>query len=208
MEEVLDVYEQPYNSLEPVLCFDESSKQLIGEVRLPTPPQPGQVARHDSEYQRNGTANLFMCFEPLAGWRHVTVTDRRTRQDFAHQIRWLLDTVYPHVHCLHLVLDNLNTHSAASLYETFPPAEANRLLKRLRFHFTPKHGSWLNMAEIEFSVLSRLALDQRIPTVSDLIRIIGCLEATRNAKHASVNWRFTTPDARIKLARLYPLIPD
>jgi hypothetical protein len=206
MEEVLDVYEQPYNPLEPVLCFDESSKQLIGEVHLPTFPQPGQVARQDSEYQRNGTANLFMCFEPLVGWRHVIVTERRTRQDFAHQIRWLLDTVYPHVHRLHLVLDNLNTHSAASLYETFPPAEASRLLKRLRFHFTPKHGSWLNMAEIEFSVLSRLALDQRIPTLSDLIRIIACLEATRNAKHASVNWRFTTPDARIKLARLYPSI--
>lgn len=208
MEEVLDMYEQPYNPLEPVICFDESSQQLIDEVRWPTCPQPGQVARQDSEYRRNGTANRFMCFEPLAAWRHITVTDRRTRQDFAHQIRWLLDSVYPHAVCIHLVLDNLNTHSAVSLYETFLPAEANRLLKRLRFHFTPKHGSWLNMAEIEFSVLSRLALDQRIPTFSRLIDIIGLFEATRNAKRASVNWRFTTPDARIKLARLYPLIPD
>ncbi len=207
MEEVLDLYEQPYNPLEPVICFDEISKQIIEELLLPTLHQPGQVARQDSEYQRNGTANLFMCFEPLAGWRHVTVTDRRTRQDFAHQIRWLLDTVYPHTVCLHLVLDNLNTHSAVSLYETFPPAEANRLLKRLHFHYTPKHGSWLNMAEIEFSVLSRLALNQRIPTLSALTHIIGCLEATRNAKHASLNWRFTTSDARIKLARLYPSIP-
>ena len=207
MENVLDSYEQPYNPLEPVVCFDESSKQLIAEVRLPSRPQPGQAARHDSEYQRNGTANLFMCFEPLAGWRHVTITDRRTRQDFAHQMRFLVDTVYPHATCIHLVLDNLNTHSAASLYETFSAAEANRLLKRLSFHFTPKHGSWLNMAEIEFSVLSRLALDQRIPTLSALNRIIGCWEAQRNAKGASVNWRFTTADARIKLARLYPVIP-
>jgi hypothetical protein len=208
MEQVLDVYERPYNPLQPVVCFDESSKQLIDEVRSPTLPQPGQAARQDSEYQRNGTANLFMVFEPLASWRHITVTDRRTRQDFAHQIRFLVDTVYPQATCIHLVLDNLNTHAPASLYETFPPAEANRLLKRLTFHFTPKHASWLNMAEIEFSVLSRLALDQRIPSVSDLIRIIGRFEANRNAKAASVNWRFTTADARIKLARLYPSIPD
>ena len=145
MEDVLDVYEQPYNGLEPVVCFDESSKQLIAEVRAPSGPQPGQAVRQDSEYQRNGTANLFMVFEPLTGWRHITVTDRRTRQDFAHQIRFLVDTVYPDARCIHLVLDNLNTHSAVSLYETFPPAEAKRLLKRLRFHYTPKHGSWLNM---------------------------------------------------------------
>lgn len=208
MENVLDVYEQPYNPLEPVVCFDESSKQLIADVRPSSLPQPGQVARQDSEYQRNGTANLFMCFEPLAAWRHITVTDHRTRQDFAHQIRFLVDTVYPQASCIHLVLDNLNTHSAASLYDTFSPAEANRLLKRLSFHYTPKHGSWLNMAEIEFSVLSRLALDQRIPTISDLIRIVARFEADRNAKAASVNWRFTTADARIKLARLYPSIPD
>lgn len=206
MENVLDVYEQPYNPLEPVVCFDESSKQLINEVRPPMPPQPGQAARQDTEYQRNGVANLFMGFEPLAGWRHVTVTDRRTKQDFAHQMRWLVDTIYPHATCIHLVLDNLNTHAAASLYETFPPAEANRLLKHLCFHFTPKHGSWLNMAEIEFSVLSRLALDQRIPTISELVCVIAHHETTRNAKGASVNWRFTTADARIKLARLYPAI--
>ena len=206
MENVLDLYEQPYHQLEPVVCFDESSKQLIDEVRPRSLPQPGQAARQDSEYQRNGTANLFMCFEPLAGWRHVTLTDCRTRQDFARQMRWLVEVVYPHATCIHLVLDNLNTHSAISLYETFPPAEANRILKRLHFHFTPKHGSWLNMAEIEFSVLSRLALDQRIPTLSALNRIIGCWEATRNAQGASVNWRFTTADARIKLARLYPSI--
>lgn len=208
MENVLDLYEQPYNPLEPVVCFDESSKQLIDDVRSPTFPQPAQVARQDTEYQRNGTANLFICFEPLAGWRHVTLTDRRTRQDFANQMRFLVDTIYPHATRIHLVLDNLNTHSAASLYETFSPQEANRLLKRLSFHFTPNHGSWLNMAEIEFSVLSRLALDQRIPSFSELQRIIGCWEAHRNAKGASVNWRFTTPDARLKLPRLYPLIPD
>ena len=207
MEQVLDVYERPYNALEPVVCFDESSKQLIDEVRSPTLPQPGQAARQDSEYQRNGTANLFMVFEPLASWRHITVTDRRTRIDFAHQIRFLLDSVYPQASCIHLVLDNLNTHAPSSLYSAFPPAEANRLLKRLTFHYTPKHASWLNMAEIEFSVLSRLTLDQRIPSVSDLIRIIGRFEADRNAKAASVNWRFTTADARIKLARLYPSIP-
>jgi transposase len=207
MENVLDVYERPYNPLEPVVCFDESTKQLIADVRTPVPMQPGQVARQDSEYQRNGTANLFMYFEPLRGWRHVTLSDRRTRQDFAHQIRFLVDTVYPHATCIHLVLDNLNTHSLASLYETFSPAEANRLSRRLTFHFTPKHGSWLNMAEIEFSVLSRLALDQRIPTLSTLNRIVGCWEASRNAKGASVNWRFTAQDARIKLARLYPSIP-
>ena len=200
MENVLDVYEQPYNPLEPVVCFDESTRQLIDDVRTLLPTQPGQVARQVAEYQRNGTANLFMCFEPLRGWRHVTLTEHHTRQDFAHQIRLLVDTVYPHATCIHLVLDNLNTHALASLYETFSPAEANRLSKRLAFHFTPRHGSWLNMTEVEFSVLSRLALDQRIPTLSALQRIIGCWEATRNTKGASVNWRFTA-QARPSQAR-------
>jgi hypothetical protein len=206
MEEVLELYEQPYKPDEPVVCFDETSKQLIQEVRLPTPTAPGQVAHQDFEYQRNGVMNLFMFFEPLAAWRHVQATEHRTSQDFARCMLWLVDTVYPKARCIHLVLDNLNIHSPASLYLTFPPAEARRILARLRFHHTPKHGSWLNMAEIELGVLSRLALDQRIPDLTHLNRIIWHYEANRNKKHATVNWQFTTADARIKLRRLYPSI--
>lgn len=206
MEEVLDLYEQPYNPAEPVVGVDETSKQLIQEVRLPTPAAPGQVAHQDYEYQRNGTRNLFMFFEPLAAWRHIQVTEHRTSQDFAHAMRWLVDTVYPNARCIHLVLDNLNIHSPAALYETFQPAEARRILARLRFHHTPKHGSWLNMAEIELSVLARLALDQRIPDPTRLNRIIWHYEANRNQQAATVHWQFTTADARIKLRRLYPSI--
>jgi len=206
MEDVLDVYEQPYNAAEPVVCFDETSKQLIQEVRLPTPAAPGQVAKEAYEYQRNGTRNLFMFFEPLAAWRHIRATDHRTSQDFAHCMQWLVDNVYPHARCIHLVLDNLNIHSPAALYETFQPSVARRILARLRFHHTPKHGSWLNMAEIELGVLARLALDQRIPDPTRLNRIIWHYEANRNKKRATVNWQFTTADARIKLRRLYPSI--
>jgi hypothetical protein len=206
MEEVLDLYEQPYNAAEPVVCFDETSKQLIQEVRAPTPAAPGQAAHQDFEYQRNGTRNLFMFFEPLAAWRHIQATEHRTCQDFARCMQWLVDNVYPQACCIHLVLDNLNIHSPASLYETFQPAEARRILARLRFHYTPKHGSWLNMAEIELGVLSRMALDQRIPDPTHLNRIIWHYEANRNKKRATVNWQFTTPDARIKLRRLYPSI--
>lgn len=208
MEEVLDLYEQPYNPAEPVVCFDETSKQLIEDVRLPVPAAPGQAARQDYAYQRNGTRNLFMFFEPLASWRHVHSTEHRTRTDFAHCMRWLVDCAYPKAQCIHLVLDNLNTHCAAALYETFQPPEANRILRRLRFHHTPKHASWLNMAEIELSVFSRLALHQRIASPTQLNRIIWLFEADRNKKAASVNWQFTSPDARIKLRRLYPSIPD
>jgi hypothetical protein len=206
MEDVLELYEQPYNPDEPVVCFDETSKQLIEEVCLPTPTAPGRPARQDYAYVRNGVRNLFMFFEPLASWRHIQATEHRTSQDFAHWMQWLVETMYPNAKCIHLVLDNLNTHTAAALYETFSPATARRLLSRLRFHYTPKHGSWLNMAEIELSVLSRLALNQRIPTATKLNQIIWNYEALRNKKGASVNWQFTTADARIKLRRLYPSI--
>lgn len=206
MEDVLDVYERPYTAQEPVVCFDETSKQLIAEVHAPTPPVPGRVAKQDYEYKRNGTRNLFMFFEPLRAWRHIQPTLRRTSQDFAHCMQWLVDQVYPRAACIHLVLDNLNTHSAAALYETFKPAEARRILMRLRFHYTPKHGSWLNMAEIEFSVLSRLVLKERIPDAAQLSRSIWLYEAERNNKRTTVNWQFTTADARIKLRHLYPSI--
>jgi len=206
MEEVLDVYEQPYNAQEPVVCFDETSKQLIQEVRLPTAVAPGQVAKQDFEYQRNGTRNVFMFFEPLAAWRHVYTTQQRTAQDFAHAMRWLVESVYPNARCIHLVLDNLNTHCAAALYQTFAPAQARRILSRLRFHYTPKHGSWLNMAEIELSVLARGPLNQRIPNPTQLDLAIWRFEAQRNKKQAAVNWHFTTANARIKLRHLYPSI--
>lgn len=204
MEEVLDCYEQPYNPKEPVVCFDETSKQLIGETRLPIPMQPGQVQRYDYEYERRGTRNLFLFFEPLANWRHVAVTHRRTRYDFADQMRRLVDDFYPQADCIHLVLDNLNTHTAAALYETFTPDEARRILRRIRFHYTPKHASWLNMAEIEFSVFSRTCLQQRIPDEESLKRHVTALELERNTKQATVDWQFTCDDARIKLKRLYP----
>jgi len=206
MEEVLDVYEQPYQVDEPVVCFDETSKQLIQEVRAPVPTAPGYIAKQDFEYQRNGTRNLFMFFEPLAGWRHVQTTAQRTAQDFAQAMRWLVDTKYPQARCIHLILDNLNTHCAASLYQTFEPAVARHILSRLRFHYTPKHGSWLNMAEIELSVLSRGPLKDRIGNPTQLNLAIWRFEAQRNKKQASVNWQFTTADARIKLRHLYPSV--
>jgi len=204
MEDVLDCYEQAYNPNEPVVCFDETSKQLIAETRLPIPMQPGQVQRYDYEYERCGTRNLFLFFEPLANWRHITVTQRRTREDFAHQMRLLVDEFYPQADCIHLVLDNLNTHTAAALYDTFEPDEARRILRRIRFHYTPKHASWLNMAEIEFSVFSRTCLQQRIPDEASLKRHVAALELERNNKQATVDWQFTCDDARVKLKRLYP----
>ena len=163
MEDVLDLYAEPYDPKRPVVCFDETSTQLLAETRAPMPPRPGRPQRQDYEYRREGTRNLFLACEPLAGWRQVAVTQRRTMQDFAHQMRWLVDEAYPEVPVVRVVLDNLNTHRTASLYETFPAVEARRIAKRLEFHHTPKHGSWLNMAEIEFSVLSRSCLRQRIP---------------------------------------------
>jgi hypothetical protein len=203
MEHILDLYAMPYDPKRPKVCFDESSKQLIAETRTALPARPGQVRRYDYEYQRNGTRNLFLFFEPLTGWRHVEVTERRTDQDFAHQMRWLVDTAYPDTECIDVIMDNLNTHKPASLYETFPPAEANRILKRLAFHFTPKHGSWLNMAECEFSVFLR-KLGSHVPDEATLKRKVTAIENSRNQSKATVHWHFTSHDARFRLAHLYP----
>ena len=204
MEDVLDLYAEPYDSQRPVVCFDETSTQLIGESRTPLPARPGRPERFDYEYRRNGTRNLFMLCEPLGGWRHVAVTDQRTMVDFARQMRWLADQAYPDAQQIRVVLDNLNTHRPASLYETFTPAEARRILKRLEFHYTPKHGSWLNMAEIELSVLSRQCLGRRIGDEATLQREVAALEQQRNDARATIQWRFTTTAARTTLHRLYP----
>ena len=204
MEDVLDLYAEPYDPKRPVVCFDETSTQLLAETRAPMPPRPGRPQRQDYEYRREGTRNLFLACEPLAGWRQVAVTQRRTMQDFAHQMRWLVDEAYPEVPVVRVVLDNLNTHRTASLYETFPAVEARRIAKRLEFHYTPKHGSWLNMAEIEFSVLSRSCLRQRIPDQETLGREVQALVRERNAARSIINWRFNTQNARTKLHRLYP----
>jgi hypothetical protein len=204
MEDVLDVYHRPYDPQRPVVCMDECSKQLIGEVREPLPPKPGQVAKYDNEYERMGTANVFMAVEPLAGKRTVQVTDRRTRVDWAGFIRMLLVTMYPEVAKVVLVMDNLNTHSIASLYEAFDPQTARSLAERLEIHHTPKHGSWLNMAETELSVLSRQCLDRRIDSKQKMEKEIADWEQNRNEACTRINWRFTTADARIKLKRLYP----
>ena len=204
MEAILDLYELPYDPDHPMVCFDEASKQLIAEKRIPLPAKPGQVERYDYEYERNGTRNLFMFFEPLANYRHVEVTERRTKQDFAHCMRWLVDERHPAAETVRVVMDNLNTHTSGALYEAFEPAEANRILKRLEFHYTPKHASWLNMAEIEFSVFERQCLKVRIPDAETLKQEVRGLEEERNTKQATVNWQFTSVDARIKLKRLYP----
>jgi hypothetical protein len=208
MEDVLDLYEEPYDGKRPKVNFDETSKQLIEEVRSPLSAKPGQVERCDYEYQRNGTRNLFMICEPQAAWRHIEVTEQRTMQDFAHQMKWLVDEKYPEAEVIRIVMDNLNTHKAASLYEAFEPGEARRNLRKLEFHFTPKHGSWLNMAEIELSVLSRQCLDRRIPDEATLKHEVKAYEDRRNAAKATINWRFTSGDARLKLHRLYPSISD
>jgi len=208
MEDVLDLYEEPYDPQRPVVCFDETSKQLVAEKKSLIPAKPGRLERFDYEYQRNGTRNLFLFLEPQGGWRHIAVTERRTMQDFAHQMRWLVDEAYPEAEVVRLVLDNLNTHRPASLYETFPPAEARRVLQRLELHYTPKHGSWLNMAEMELSVFSRECLDRRIPHADTLKGEIQALEAERNNTHARVNWRFTAQDARSKLSHLYPSVSN
>jgi len=204
MEDVLDLYEEPYDEKRPKVCFDETSKQLIEETRVPLGAKPGKVERYDYEYSRNGVRNLFMFCEPQDGWRHVTVTDRRTMQDFAQQMKWLVDEKYPSAAVIRVVMDNLNTHKAASLYERFAPEEARRILKKLEFHYTPKHGSWLNMAEIELSVLSRQCLARRIPDEETLKREVKAYEARRNEARATIDWQFTTRDARVKLHRLYP----
>jgi len=207
MEDILDLYELPYDPAHPVVCFDETSKQLVQETRAPVPAKPGQVARYDYEYRRNGVRNLFLFFEPLAGWRQVQVTERRTSQDFAQAMKWLVDEAYPQAQRIRVVLDNLNTHKPAALYEAFPPEEARRLVKRLGFHYTPKHGSWLNMAEIEWSVFSRKCLRKRIPNEETLTTEISALAEERNRCHTTVHWQFTTEDARIRLRRLYPSCP-
>ena len=204
MEDVLELYHEPYDPLRPVVCFDEGTKQLIGETRVPLPMQPGQPQRYDYEYERHGTCNLFMFFEPLTGWRHVAVTDQRTMIDYAHCLKELVDVHYPHAEVIRVVQDNLNTHKFASLYEAFEAAEARRILERLEFHFTPKHGSWLNMAEIELNVLNSQCLDRRIAEKVFLSTEVAAWELNRNRHSSTVNWQFTTADARIKLRKLYP----
>lgn len=204
MEDVLDLYAEPYDSQYPVVCFDESPYQLVSEARQPVLAAPGQPVRYDYEYRREGTCNLFMFVQPLGGWRHVKVTDRRTAQDFAQCMKDLVDSHFPQATLITVVLDNLNTHTPAALYDTFTPAEARRLLQKLDFCYTPKHGSWLNMAEIEFAVLSTQCLNRRIPDQATVRRRVGAWEASRNAQKATINWRFTTGKARRKLRRLYP----
>jgi DDE superfamily endonuclease len=206
MEDVLDLYAEPYDSKRPKVNFDETSKQLIADTRQPLPAKPGEVERYDFEYKRNGTRNLFLFCEPQAGWRHIVVTEQRTMHDFAAQMKWLVDEGYPDADRIRLVLDNLNTHKIASLYETFAPEEARRIAKKLEFHYTPKHGSWLNMAEIELSVLQRQCLDRRLADEETLKREVQTYEARRNALKATIEWRFTVTDARVKLPRLYPSI--
>ena len=204
MEDVLEVYHLPYDPRYPVVCMDESSKQLIGEVREPVACAPGRVARMDDEYVRNGVAEIFMEVEPLSGKRHVAITERRTRKDWAQQIKEMLDERYPDAVKVRLVMDNLNTNSIASLYEAFDPKEARRLAERLDIHYTPKHGSWLNMAEIELSVLKGQCLGRRIDTMENMKTEVIAWEQDRNNSLKKINWQFTTSDARVKLTRLYP----
>jgi hypothetical protein len=206
MEDVLDVYKRPFNLKRPMVCLDETSKQLIGETRIPVPAFPGQLSRYDYEYKRNGVANLFMIFEPLIGKRRVKVTERRTKTDWAYCVREMVDQTYPDAEQIVLVMDNLNTHNKSSLYEAFEPAEAKRVADKLEIHYTPKHGSWLDMAEIELGILGRQCLSRRIENMKQLKKEVSAWEKTRNIKKARVDWQFTTADARIKLKKLYPSI--
>jgi hypothetical protein len=206
MEDVLDVYHRPYDERRPLVCLDEASKQLVGETATPIPAAPGRPERVDYEYVRNGTTSLFMVAEPLLGWRAVKVTGRRTAKDFAEVVRWLVEDVHAEAEKVVLVMDNLNTHKLSSLYEAFPPEQARRIVRKLEVHHTPKHGSWLNVAEIELSALSRQCLDRRIETRGELERQVAAWEEARNEEGVGVRWRFTTADARIKLRRLYPTI--
>jgi hypothetical protein len=205
LEDVLEVYHRPYDEKRPLVALDEASKQLVGEVVQPLPAEPGQPERFDYEYVRNGTANLFMISEPLLGWRAVQVT-RRTAKDFAEVLRWLVEDIHPDADKVVLVMDNLNTHKAASLYEAFPAEQARRIAERLEIHHTPKHGSWLNVAEIELSVLARQCLDRRIASAEELRGEVGAWQEERNERGVEIKWRFTTADARIKLRRLYPTL--
>jgi len=207
MEDVLDLYAEPYKPWQPVVCFDERPCQLLADTLDPLPRKPGRARRVDYEYERRGVCNTFMLFQPLAGWRTVKVTQRRTKQDFAHVMHELVDVHFPHAEKIRVVLDNLNTHSLAALYEAFPPAQARRLVSKLEFHYTPKHASWLNMAEIEFSVMVGQCLKRRIPDQSSLTTELAAYTASRNAAKATVHWQFDSQQARTKLSRLYPLLP-
>ena len=206
MEDVLDTYAKPYDAGRPVVCVDEGGKQLIGAVREPLPVRPGSPAKQDCEYEREGMANLFMAFEPLAGRRHVEVTERKTSIDFAQFLKIVSDEHYPQAEKIVLVCDNLNTHSPAALYEAFEPDQAHRLAQRFEWHYTPKHGSWLNMAEMELSVVARQCLDRRIPDMATLRKEVEAWQAQRNQAVVKVEWQFTTADARVKLKKLYPTI--
>lgn len=208
MEDILDLYQQPYDPKRPLVGMDETSKQLIEETRSRIPAQGGRVERYDYEYERNGVSSIFIFFDPLGGWRHVKVSDRRTKADWAKCMQELVDIHYPQAELIRVVLDNLNTHNPAALYEVFEPAEARRILSKLEFHYTPTHGSWLNIAEIELSVLSRQCLDRRIPNKDQLSSEIAAWEDSRNSSGMKVDWRFTTADARIKLKHLYPSIKE
>lgn len=205
MEDVLDLYEEEYDPHYPTVCLDEKPVVLHADVQPPVPVEPGQPERLDYEYERKGTRNLFVMVEPLVGWRHVEVTAQRTMQDYAQVVRWLVDEVYPQAEYIRLVQDNLNTHTPASLYETFAPAEARRLLQRVEFHYTPKHGSWLNMAEIEIAILERKALSRRLESEEVLRRQVSAVESERNHQRRKIAWQFTSRDARVKLERLYPV---
>jgi hypothetical protein len=206
MEDVLDVYQRPYDPLRPVVCLDETSRQVVAETRDPLPVASGRPARHDPEYARRGVVNCFLINEPLRGQRHVRVSTQRTRIDWAHCVQNLVDVPYPQAARIVLVLDQLNTHSPASLYEAFPPAEAKRLADRLEIHYTPTHGSWLNMAEIELSVLARQCLNRRLGDRTTMQREVAAWVTARNDAATTIDWQFTTDDARIKLKRLYPAI--
>lgn len=206
MEDILEVYHRPYDEHRPMVCFDEGTKQLVKDIRAPLPVALGHLERIDYEYERNGTGNLFMMFEPLAGRREVLVTERRTAVDYAKALQHLVDVRYPDAEHIVLVQDNLNTHKLASLYEAFPPEEARRLIDKLEVHYTPKHGSWLNMAEIELGVVRGQCLDRRIPDFATLIGEVTAWQSARNAVQVKVDWQFTTADARVKLKRLYPIL--
>ena len=204
MEDVLDVYHAPYDPQFPLVCMDESNKQLVGEVHAPLALAPGRGQINDHEYVRHGVAEIFLEVEPLSGRRHVDITEHRTRKDWALFVKGMLDERYPQAVKIRLVMDNLNTHSAASLYEAFAPGEARRLARRLEIHYTPKHGSWLNVAEIELSALNSQCLDRRIPDIDRMRKEVAAWEVDRNNRAATIDWRFTTEDARIKLKRIYP----
>jgi transposase len=204
MEDILDVYTREMDAKKPLVCMDECPKQLIGETRMPIPAKPGETSRFDTEYVRNGVCEIFMFTAPLLGWRKAEITERRTRKDWAEQIKKLVDEDFPEAEKIILVMDNLNTHNAASRYETFEPQEANRIRNRLEIHYTPKHGSWLNMAEIELSVINNHGLSERIPTIEQMRQETKAWNTLRNQKASIIDWRFKTADARIKLKRLYP----